>query len=141
MKLLRLKITDPDGFRSLQAGFEHHFRTGHGETLGRSLGVKVQFGRLEDGLQHGQWVQVVDCQADADEVRAAGGARQRAALSKKRPERLGRDILGRIDREQLHGLAGAGGAGLGNSTREAATVTPASRLPQFSSSRQFPPGW
>lgn len=27
MKLLRLKITDPDGFRSLQAGFEHHFRT------------------------------------------------------------------------------------------------------------------
>lgn len=27
MKLLRLKITDPAGFRSLQAGFEHHFRT------------------------------------------------------------------------------------------------------------------
>ena len=27
MKLLRLKITDPHGFRSLQAGFEHHFRT------------------------------------------------------------------------------------------------------------------
>jgi hypothetical protein len=27
MKLLRLKITDPDGFRSLPAGFEHHFRT------------------------------------------------------------------------------------------------------------------
>lgn len=27
MKLLRLKITDPNGFRSLQAGFEHHFRT------------------------------------------------------------------------------------------------------------------
>lgn len=27
MKLLRLKITDPKGFRSLQAGFEHHFRT------------------------------------------------------------------------------------------------------------------
>lgn len=27
MKLLRLKITDPDGFRSLQAGFEHYFRT------------------------------------------------------------------------------------------------------------------
>lgn len=27
MKLLRLKITDPAGFRSLQAGFEFHFRT------------------------------------------------------------------------------------------------------------------
>jgi restriction system-associated AAA family ATPase len=27
MKLLRLKITDPDGFRSLPYGFEHHFRT------------------------------------------------------------------------------------------------------------------
>jgi len=27
MKLLRLKITDPAGFRSLQTGFEHHFRT------------------------------------------------------------------------------------------------------------------
>lgn len=27
MKLLRLKITDPDGFRSLPADFEHHFRT------------------------------------------------------------------------------------------------------------------
>jgi restriction system-associated AAA family ATPase len=27
MKLLRLKITDPNGFRSLQAGFEYHFRT------------------------------------------------------------------------------------------------------------------
>lgn len=27
MKLLRLKITDSKGFRSLQAGFEHHFRT------------------------------------------------------------------------------------------------------------------
>lgn len=28
MKLLRLKITDPNGFRSLPYGFEHHFRTG-----------------------------------------------------------------------------------------------------------------
>jgi restriction system-associated AAA family ATPase len=27
MKLLRLKITDPQGFRSLPSGFEHHFRT------------------------------------------------------------------------------------------------------------------
>jgi len=27
MKLLRLKITDPAGFRSLSSGFEHHFRT------------------------------------------------------------------------------------------------------------------
>lgn len=27
MKLLRLKITDPKGFRSLPHGFEHHFRT------------------------------------------------------------------------------------------------------------------
>ena len=27
MKLLRLKITDPDGFRSLPRDFEHHFRT------------------------------------------------------------------------------------------------------------------
>ena len=27
MKLLRLKITDPSGFRSLQAGFEYYFRT------------------------------------------------------------------------------------------------------------------
>jgi restriction system-associated AAA family ATPase len=27
MKLLRLKITDPAGFRSLQPGFEHYFRT------------------------------------------------------------------------------------------------------------------
>lgn len=27
MKLLRLKITAPDGFRSLPCGFEHHFRT------------------------------------------------------------------------------------------------------------------
>jgi restriction system-associated AAA family ATPase len=27
LKLLRLKITDTKGFRSLQAGFEHHFRT------------------------------------------------------------------------------------------------------------------
>lgn len=27
MKLLRLRITDPDGFRSLPGGFEHHFRT------------------------------------------------------------------------------------------------------------------
>jgi restriction system-associated AAA family ATPase len=27
MKLLRLKITDEDGFRSLHSGFEHHFRT------------------------------------------------------------------------------------------------------------------
>jgi restriction system-associated AAA family ATPase len=27
MKLLRLKITDRDGFRSLPCGFEHHFRT------------------------------------------------------------------------------------------------------------------
>lgn len=27
MKLLRLKITDPVGFRSLPSGFEHHFRT------------------------------------------------------------------------------------------------------------------
>ncbi|WP_386069006.1 restriction system-associated AAA family ATPase [Tahibacter sp. UC22_41] len=27
MKLLRLKITDPEGFRSLPAGFEHYFRT------------------------------------------------------------------------------------------------------------------
>jgi restriction system-associated AAA family ATPase len=27
MKLLRLKITDPDGFRSLPRGFEHDFRT------------------------------------------------------------------------------------------------------------------
>lgn len=27
MKLLRLKITDPEGFRSLPLGFEHHFRT------------------------------------------------------------------------------------------------------------------
>jgi|GEM_PF-175642 len=26
MKLLRLKITDPAGFRSLRSGFEHHFR-------------------------------------------------------------------------------------------------------------------
>lgn len=27
MKLVRLKITDPKGFRSLPCGFEHHFRT------------------------------------------------------------------------------------------------------------------
>lgn len=27
MKLLRLKITDPDGFRSLPCGFEQHFRS------------------------------------------------------------------------------------------------------------------
>lgn len=27
MKLVRIKITDPDGFRSLPCGFEHHFRT------------------------------------------------------------------------------------------------------------------
>jgi AAA15 family ATPase/GTPase len=27
MKLIRLKITDPKGFRSLQAGFEHRFRS------------------------------------------------------------------------------------------------------------------
>jgi restriction system-associated AAA family ATPase len=27
VKLLRLKITDPDGFRSLQSGFEYYFRT------------------------------------------------------------------------------------------------------------------
>jgi restriction system-associated AAA family ATPase len=27
MKLLRLKITDPEGFRGLPLGFEHHFRT------------------------------------------------------------------------------------------------------------------
>lgn len=27
MKLLRLKITDPNGFRSLPCGFEHHFRS------------------------------------------------------------------------------------------------------------------
>ncbi|ENC1973058.1 ABC transporter, partial [Escherichia coli] len=27
MKLLRLKINDPAGFRSLPCGFEHHFRT------------------------------------------------------------------------------------------------------------------
>lgn len=27
MKLLRLRITDPAGFRSLPSGFEHHFRT------------------------------------------------------------------------------------------------------------------
>jgi restriction system-associated AAA family ATPase len=27
LKLLRLKITDPDGIRSLPCGFEHHFRT------------------------------------------------------------------------------------------------------------------
>ena len=27
MKLLRIKITDPKGFRSLQAGFEYHFRS------------------------------------------------------------------------------------------------------------------
>lgn len=27
MKLLRLKVTDPKGFRSLPGGFEHHFRT------------------------------------------------------------------------------------------------------------------
>lgn len=27
MKLLRLRITDPKGFRSLPCGFEHHFRT------------------------------------------------------------------------------------------------------------------
>jgi hypothetical protein len=27
MKLLRLKITDPKGFRSLQAGFEYRFRS------------------------------------------------------------------------------------------------------------------
>ncbi|ROR41669.1 restriction system-associated AAA family ATPase [Diaphorobacter sp. C33] len=27
MKLLRLKITDPEGFRSLPCGFEHYFRT------------------------------------------------------------------------------------------------------------------
>lgn len=27
MKLLRLEITDPEGFRSLPCGFEHHFRT------------------------------------------------------------------------------------------------------------------
>ena len=27
MKLLRLKITDPKGFRSLPYGFEHHFRS------------------------------------------------------------------------------------------------------------------
>jgi len=27
MKLLRLKVTDPEGFRSLPCGFEHHFRT------------------------------------------------------------------------------------------------------------------
>lgn len=27
MKLLRLKITDPKGFRSLQSGFEYFFRT------------------------------------------------------------------------------------------------------------------
>ncbi len=26
MKLIRIKITDPKGFRSLQSGFEHHFR-------------------------------------------------------------------------------------------------------------------
>ncbi|MDN3390719.1 restriction system-associated AAA family ATPase [Pseudoalteromonas sp. APC 3691] len=26
MKLIRLKVTDPKGFRSLQSGFEHHFR-------------------------------------------------------------------------------------------------------------------
>ena len=30
MKLLRLKITDPKGFRSLPCGFEHHFRTERG---------------------------------------------------------------------------------------------------------------
>lgn len=30
MKLLRLKITDPEGFRSLRCGFEHYFRTDWG---------------------------------------------------------------------------------------------------------------
>lgn len=35
MKLIRLKITDPNGFRSLSCGFEHHFR--NARTLSEEL--------------------------------------------------------------------------------------------------------
>lgn len=41
MKLLRLKITDPAGFRSLPCGFEHHFRTEWG--LQEELAQPIDF--------------------------------------------------------------------------------------------------
>lgn len=41
MKLLRLKITDPKGFRSLPCGFEHHFRSEW--TLGDELARPADF--------------------------------------------------------------------------------------------------
>ena len=38
--------------RAGRAEFQHGFRPGHGKTLGRPLGVEMQLGRLEDGLEH-----------------------------------------------------------------------------------------
>ena len=69
-----------------------------------------------------------------------GVPREGAALGQKRPEGIGRDVLGRIDRQPFHDF-GAGGVGRGKSTSEAASLEPASRPSQVSSARQSPRGW
>ena len=122
--------------RAGETAGQHRLGARHAEALRRTLGVEVHLGRLKDGLEHGERVEAVDRHADADQlglVRLAGHLR---ALPEERPQCFGRGVIGRVDRQDFHGLAG----GRGKSTRAGATWAPSSFAPQLSSSRQTCPG-
>ena len=84
---LRDKITSrhkPVG--SVRREFQHRFRTCDRETLRRTFRIKMQFIRLEDGFKHRERIEMLDCQADANQLRPTRRFRHRRALPQKRRE-------------------------------------------------------
>ena len=124
--------------RAGEAAGQHRLGAGHTEALRGPLGVEVHLRRLKDGLEHGERVEAVDRHADADQVGLVRLAGYLRTLPEERPQCFGRGVIGRVDRQDFHGLAG--GDGRGKSTRAGATLAPFSLAPQLSSSRQTGPG-
>ena len=87
------------------AGFERQHCLGACDrpVFGRSLGVEMELGRLEDGLQHRQRIERRDLDGDAHQARLPVANRGGPALREKRAQRLRRGIGGRIKRQEGHG--------------------------------------
>ena len=84
---------------------QHRLRAGQRPALGRPLGVEMQLARLEDRLEHGQGIERLDFKRDADQAGAAIPRRDGAALAEKSPQRLGRGVGGRVERQDDHSRA------------------------------------
>ena len=63
----------------------------------------MRFVRFEDRLEHRQRIERIDRERDADELRMTVAHRRGATLREKGVQRLGRGVLGRLQREDGHG--------------------------------------